>query len=208
MSMRFAAALGLALALIQPASAQDQQPAPEKAPSERIEEAQERQFDPAHLELAEQVIEAARVSREFDNILPNVADQAKTTFIRSNPQMQLGIIEVVDRVALEMVDNRAELDEVFAKIWASAFTQEELQALLEFYRSPVGEKFAERLPRVLAVQIGMAERWQQAISQELYGRVRNELESKADAEAMQLQDSAAPQQGAAPAPQDGGAAGQ
>lgn len=205
MSMRLTAALGLgllSLALALPAVAQDQQPEPERAPAERIQELMPQDVDPEALALARQVIVAAKVSREFDGILPDIADQAKSTFIRNNPQMQLGIIEVVDRIALEMVDFRGQLEEVFARVWASAFSVEELQALLEFFRSPVGEKYAERLPRVLAVQIGMAEQWRDAVAQEMFRRVRDELQKMADAEGMRLQGSAAPQQ------QGGGAAAQ
>ena len=52
-----------------------------------------------HLELARQVFVASKTGRSFDNILPTVAEQAKSTFVRSNPQFQLGVIDAVDRVA-------------------------------------------------------------------------------------------------------------
>ena len=57
-------------------------------------------------------------ARIFDTLLPDVADQAKKAFIRANPQMQLGIITIVDKVALEMVNRRPELDRWLARIWA------------------------------------------------------------------------------------------
>lgn len=208
MSTRFTAALGaglLALALAKPAVAQDQQVPPEPAPSDRISEAPQEEIDPEKLRLGRQLTVATRMTREFDEILPNIAEQAKTTLIRSNPQMQLGIIEVVDRVALEMVDRRSELDELFAQVWASAFTTEELQALLDFYRSPVGEKYAARLPRVLQVQIGLAEQWSQSMSEGLFRRVQQELQQMAEAEGQRLQGAPQPP---APQPQLPGTGGQ
>lgn len=197
MSMRFTAALasGLwVLALLHPVAAQDQQAAPEKAPSERISEALEQEFDPEELKLARRLVDATDVTRPFDTILPEVADKAKTTLIRSNPQMQLGIIEVVDRVALEMVEQRSELEDIVAKIWASAFTMQELQTLLDFYQTPAGEKYAEVFPEILRAQIGAAEWWGQRLSQALFARVQQELQRMADSEAQQLQGNAAPQQ--------------
>lgn len=205
MSIRLTAALasGLwALALLQPAAAQEPQLTPDKAPSERISDALQQEFDEEELKLARRLVDANEVTRPFDSILPEVADKAKTTLIRSNPQMQLGIIEVVDRVALEMVQHRAELEEVVAKVWASAFTAEELQVLLDFYGTPVGQKYARMFPEILRAQIGAAEWWGQAMSQELFRRVSQELQSMADAEAQRLQGSAAPQQ------QDGGSTAQ
>lgn len=196
MSMRFIAVLasGLwGLALLQPVAAQDQQLTPDKAPSERIAEALQQEFDPEELKLARRVVDVTDVTRPFDSILPEVADKAKTTLIRSNPQMQLGIIEVVDRVALEMVDQRAELEEIVAKIWASAFTAEELQTLLDFYQTPVGEKYANVFPGILRAQIGAAEWWGQRLSQTLFARVQQELQRMAEAEGQRLQDAAPPQ---------------
>ena len=61
------------------------------------------EIDAEELALARQVLAASRTGRIFDEILPNMADQTKTTFIQSNPQMQLGIIELVDKVALDLV---------------------------------------------------------------------------------------------------------
>ena len=197
MSLRFTAAVASAfwvLSAIHPAAAQDQQPAPEKAPSERISEAMQQEFDPEELDLARRLVDATDVTRPFDAILPEIADKAKTTLIRSNPQMQLGIIEVVDRVALEMVERRSELEEIVAKIWASGFTPEELQSLLDFYQTPVGQKYAQAFPHLLRAQIGAAEWWSQRVSQALFARVQQEMKSMADAEAQRLQGSAAPQQ--------------
>ena len=79
-----------AAGLSQPGFAQDsnQQTAVEPPP-----------LTPEHLAIAREAFIASKAGRAFDEILPVVADRAKATFIKSNPQMQLGIIEVVDRVA-------------------------------------------------------------------------------------------------------------
>lgn len=41
-------------------------------------------------------------------------------------------------------------DEMFAEIYASVFTEEELQALVDFYKSPIGKKFLEKQPELMA----------------------------------------------------------
>lgn len=40
-------------------------------------------------------------------------------------------------------------DEMFAEIYASVFSEEELQGLIDFYRSPVGQKFLEKQPELM-----------------------------------------------------------
>lgn len=202
MSMRFTAVLGaglLALALALPAAAQDQQQPSEDDISARISQAlEEEQIDPERLRLARRVLDATDVTRPFDEILPDIADRAKTTLIRSNPQMQLGIINVVDRVALEMVERRAELENIMARIWAETFSDEELEELLGFYQSPIGRKYAQEFPLLLRAQIGAAEWWSRDISEDMFRRVQRELQQMAEAEGQQLQQATPPQPPEAP----------
>ena len=127
------------------------------------------------LEVARQVVLASGSGRLYDELLPNVAEQAKTTFIRANPQMQLGVIEVVDKVALSLVERRRDLDQQLAAIWAELFTLEELQSLLAFYQSPAGQKFGTVQPVLLGAQLAAARDWAQEIGEEMMRRVASEL---------------------------------
>jgi hypothetical protein len=145
------------------------------------------EIDAEELALARQILDASRAGRPFDEILPNLADQAKTTFIRSNPQMQLGIIEVVDKVALDLVSRREDLDAKLTEVWALAFDKDELRTLLDFYKTPAGRKFGAIMPRLLSAQMGVAENWSRDLSQEIHKRVADELTAMAQAEAKRLE---------------------
>lgn len=139
-----------------------------------------------HLELAHQVFVASDTGQSFDHILPTIADQAKSTFIRSNPQIQLGVINAVDKVALEMVPLRKELNDGLIKVWARAFTEDELSALLQFFQSPVGQKFNENYPKLISTQLALAENWTGQISNELTRRVQIELTNMVKEDAQSL----------------------
>ena len=109
-------------------------------------------------------MELTGTARLFDELLPNIADQAKNNFIRANPQMQLGIISVVDKVAVQMVSRRPELDQYLARVWASGFTEEEMQELIDFYSTETGKKYAIALPQLLAVQTAAAKEWAKSVA--------------------------------------------
>lgn len=145
------------------------------------------EVDLQKMEVARQIVAASGTGRTFDEVLPNVADQAKATFIRANPQMQLGIIEVVDRVALSMVDRRAELDDRLAELWASSFDKAELEGILQFYLSPAGKKLAEIHPKLLGAQVGVAQEWAQEIGEEIVQKVTTELQGMVDVETKKLE---------------------
>lgn len=137
--------------------------------------------------LADKLVQITGTARLFDSLLPNIADQAKNSFIRGNPQMQLGIIAIVDKVAIDLVSRRPELDGYLARVWASGFTNEEMEDLIEFYGTETGKKFATVHPQLLAVQTAAAEEWAQSVADELDERVRAELSATISAEQRALQ---------------------
>jgi hypothetical protein len=150
------------------------------------------------LALAAKLVDLTGTARLFDQLLPNIADQAKNSFIRANPQMQLGIISVVDKIAVQLVSRRPELDNYLARVWASGFTDEELQGLVDFYSSDLGSKYAVALPQLLAVQTAAAEEWAKSVNVELTQKVQEELRAAMAAETQALQNDVA---GPAQAPQ-------
>ncbi|MGH6924180.1 MAG: DUF2059 domain-containing protein [Propylenella sp.] len=141
--------------------------------------------------LADRLVQLAGTARLFDSLLPNIADTAKNTFIRANPQMQLGIIAIVDKVAVELVSRRPELDAYLARVWASGFTNDEMQELIDFYSSETGQKFAKLHGQMLAVQTAAANDWASAVADELDRRVREELRAAAEAEQKALENDVA-----------------
>lgn len=157
------------------------------------------ELPPESKALADQLVQITGVARLFDSLLPNIADEAKNSFIRANPQMQLGIIAVVDKVAVEMVARRLELDRYLARVWASGFSDDEMRDLIAFYNSETGKKFAAVHAQLLAVQTAAAEEWAASVAADLDRRVREELAAAAQADQRALQsDAAGPAQDSAP----------
>jgi hypothetical protein len=152
-----------------------------------LRELMNKEIPQERLDLGMQLVKLSGNSRTFDQLLPTVADQAKNAFIRANPQMQLGIIEVVDRIALTLVPRRPELDRELARIWAAGFSDEEMRALIEFYQSDIGKKFADLHPKILAVEVATAQEWGRSVAEELTQKVSQELRANVAAEQNALQ---------------------
>lgn len=174
---------------VQPVIGQETQPLKQSA----LEEIKTKEFSQSTMDLATQLVKLSGTDRTYDEILPSVSDSAKNAFIRANPQMQLGIIEVVDRLALTLVSRRPELDRELARIWAAGFTEDELNELIAFYKTETGKKFAALQPQMLAVGMSMAQQWGSSVNAELTRKVSDELRLNLAAEQRALQ-------GGAPAP--------
>ena len=180
-----------------PVNAQDAQ-APEANSLQSILEAE---IAPERMALAMKLVELSGTTRIFDEVLPSIAEDSKNRFIRANPQMQLGIIAVVDRIAVQLVSRRPELDQYLARVWASGFSDEEMQELVDFYSTEVGKKFSNALPQVLAVQTAAAQEWGKSVSEELNVKVQQELRAAMSAESEALQSDIAGPASETPAPQ-------
>ena len=172
-----------------PAAAQEAE-ATQEADLSAFQAIMEKEVPPETMSVAWELVQVSGISRTFDELLPNIADQAKNAFIRANPQMQLGIIELVDRTALTLVSRRKELDENLAKVWASGFTPDQLQELVDFYKSDTGKKYADLYAQLLGVQMAAAQSWAGSVSNELTEKVANELRASIAAEGQALQSGA------------------
>ncbi len=136
------------------------------------------EFTDSHIAAAKAAIVGSNSIRAYDEILPVIADKTRTLFIRSNPTLSEEIDEVTNAVALELVNQRAELDRTVMEIWAVRFSEEELKAIAAFYSSPVGAKLAELRPEMNALSIGAAKQWGDALSTVMVSRVREELKKR------------------------------
>jgi uncharacterized protein len=146
-----------------------------------------KELSPETKALADKLVQLTGSARLFDEVLPDIADKAKNAFIRANPQMQLGIISVVDKVAVELVSRRKELDDYLARVWAAGFTDDEMQELIDFFSTETGKKYATSMPKILAVETAAAQEWGNSIGDELNARVQAELRKAMQAETEALQ---------------------
>lgn len=136
------------------------------------------QIPRSHMALAQEAIELSRASAGFDDILPLVAEQTKSLFIRSNPALTSEIEEVTDTIALELARKRADLDITIQGVWARRFSEAELSEIIAFYKTPVGTKLADLSPEMLALSVGAAKQWSDELSTTLVTRVREEMQKR------------------------------
>lgn len=138
-------------------------------------------YAPEHLASARAAIAASNTTTAFDNILPNIAQQTKTLFIRTNPTLIQQLEETVTEVALEFAKRRPELDREIQKVWASRFSKDELDEIAKFYNSTVGKKFAKEFQDMIGLSVKAAIGWQDQLSTDMVTRVRDEMRKKGHA---------------------------
>jgi uncharacterized protein len=98
---------------------------------------------PEHLAMARKFVDLTDKAAVYEVALVQVGIDSMRTLLAQNPDK----FDVVDQAITKTLDaykaRKGELMDQFARVYAQRLTMEELQAIVEFYGSPVGQKLAD-----------------------------------------------------------------
>jgi hypothetical protein len=135
-------------------------------------------ISPSHLKAARAAMAAIHITDPFDNILPTIAAQLKATMIQGSPNYEDLINETVDEQALKFAARRADLEKEAARIYAKAFTEQELNEIAAFYSTPTGKKLLKDGPISIRELSKAGDIWATGISRDMSKATDDELEKK------------------------------
>lgn len=136
------------------------------------------EFSESQLDAARRASSAAPISKDLDTVLPLLAQRVTNRLISLRPDLHAEITQTVQDVALSLATRRADLDSAIALAWARLFTEDELNAIAEFYSSPAGKKFAEVTPELSSITIQTVDGWSNRVGEELLDKSREELKKQ------------------------------
>ena len=126
-------------------------------------------------QLAARLVKILRADAGFDQVVPAIVNDAKTLFIRTNPDLSKDISEVADEIGEELKKTRGELTAKVVDAYAETFTVDELKQIIAFYESPVGRKLNESVDTLTIRTIEAAREWGDRMSQDIVGMIRAEM---------------------------------
>ena len=156
-------AVGLALA-VAPVNAQ--QPAPAKPVSA------------AAIAAAKEILTMKNANAMYAQAVPSVVEQTKTSFLQNNLNYQKDLNEVAVIVAQNLAGREKEIGDGMAKVYAEAFTEQELKDLVTFYKSPLGQKLLAAEPQAIQSSIAYMKQWAQTFSQTVSAQFRAEMHKR------------------------------
>ena len=158
-------AAGLALAV---AAVNAQQPAAPPA----------KPASPAAIAAAKEILEMKKANAMYAQAVPSVVEQAKTSLLQNNLNYQKDLNEVAVIVAQSLAGREKEIGDGMAKVYADAFTEQELKDLVAFYKSPLGAKLLTAEPQAIQASIAYMRQWGQAFSQVVTAQFRAEMHKR------------------------------
>ena len=134
--------------------------------------------DTTRIAAAKQMMEVAGTAAQFDQVMPLMSQQMSQAFKNLAPGSATEIDDVFRQLVPKFIERKGELLDQIATLYATEMTLDELNAIVAFYKSPVGAKFASVQPKILRDSMALGQRWGQKIGEELADEVRRELKKR------------------------------
>ena len=129
----------------------------------------------SHLAASKRAIVATRSTNRLDTILPTMAQQAKAELIRNRPDKEAEITVLVDEVAISLAGRRGDLENEIVQIFSRIYTEDELNAIADFYETEAGRKFLEQTPVMLREIERASQVWSNGVQRDLAAAVREKM---------------------------------
>jgi uncharacterized protein len=136
------------------------------------------QSDPARLAAARELLEVAGSAKQFDVVVPIITQQLESTFVSLKPDQADKIKEIFKAMPEKFSQRKQELLDQIAALYAEKMTAEDLNAIVAFYKSPVGAKFIQIQPELVQKSMVIGQAWGRKIGQEIDQEVRQELKQR------------------------------
>ncbi|MDF2766718.1 MAG: hypothetical protein K0S81_3713 [Rhodospirillales bacterium] len=137
----------------------------------------ESSFDPERLAVAREIIEASGANALTEQVLRSVSAQIATLIQQYNPERGAAVADIIDAVVLPEASRRIpEATEAMARLYAERFTAEELQDVVDFYRTPTGRKLVALSPELFVEAQRVGQAWARLLIEDLWDDILQRLE--------------------------------
>ena len=133
---------------------------------------------PAALAAAKEILTMKNAAAMYANAVPNLVEQTKNVLMQSNLNYQKDLNEVAVIVAKNLAGREKEIGEGMGQVYANEFTEQELKDLVNFYKSPLGQKLLSSEPRAIQFSMSYMNQWAQQFAETINGQFRAEMKKR------------------------------
>ena len=133
---------------------------------------------PAAIAAAKEILAMKNAAAMYANAVPNLVEQTKNVLMQSNLNYQKDLNEVAVIVAKNLAGREKEIGDGMAQVYANKFTEQELKDLVNFYKSPLGQKLLTSEPRAIQFSMSYMNQWAQQFAEVINGQFRAEMKKR------------------------------
>ena len=100
------------------------------------------EISPEALALARKYVDLTDKNSVYEALLVRTAQETSKLFSQQNPDLHDKIDAAIGKILETYKGKKDDLFNQFARVYATTFTQDELQQIVDFYSSPTGQKLS------------------------------------------------------------------
>ena len=135
----------------------------------------------AAMSTAKEIVTVTGATSLFNPLIAGVVEQAKLLYLQQDPSLSKDLNEIAAKLRSDLAPRFEEVANDVARNYATNFTEQELKEVLAFYKSPAGKKLISEQPKVVDASLKFAQTWANSLSDEVVGKMREELKKKGHA---------------------------
>jgi uncharacterized protein len=134
--------------------------------------------DVPQLAAANAFLEATGQAKNFDAMMPVMANQMVDLMGKGAPDKISQIRETVQQLMPKFLSRKQELFDELALLYAGQMSVADMQAATAFFKSEAGQRFVAMQPQLLQQSMAVGQRWGQKVGQQLELEMRQELKKR------------------------------
>ncbi len=131
--------------------------------------------DAPNIALAKQMLTVTNATQVFTPLIPGVVEQSRLLYLQQNPGLGKDLTEIATKIRADLQPRFTELIDAMAKMYADAFTEQEMKDIISFYQSAAGKKLIAEQPKLVDSSMSFAGEWANKLSEEVTAKMREEL---------------------------------
>jgi uncharacterized protein len=135
-------------------------------------------FTESHLAAAREVVIGSGLSRGFDGMAPQIADQIRVGFSRTRPELIKDLEEVLRPIVSEFSRQTEQMVGSASRLFATRMSEAELKEVGIFFKTPTGQKYVNTqgpLANELYMEMQV---FSQTLGNVMMDRLREEMRKK------------------------------
>ena len=133
---------------------------------------------PEAVAAAKQLIETMHLNDQYNAIIPGLFKSLKPAIVQGRADVEQQY-DALTPVLIDVFRQRvSEMSDAAALVYARNFSTDDLRALNDFYKTPTGQRFREKMPTVSQEMLGAGMKFGQSIGGEVQRRMIEELHKK------------------------------
>ena len=139
---------------------------------------QVQEISPEHLSLARKYVDLTDSGGIYEALLVTAGIRSYRTLLGQNPEIAAPLNETVGKIISSYKERKSDLFDQFARNYALVFSVEELQQIVAFYESPVGQKLAKGNIEINEINKKVLQLFETNLGKEFFAAVRADLKAK------------------------------